>query len=334
MASFLRLLENSGIGSFRLLLEGMSRSQAISLFKFHGVPGAETLSPDDLRKEWHGLVKKHHPDVSGDADVMKEINAAYDVLKGGGSPSGAASRETDSGDEWVMAGYSGGMRPMSSIYRQNYSDINFIKKRMWELSGKSRQEWSVSAWDGRYFRGSFTVYGSSAIFKDMAEAMVTWNSGPPLHHKTQAVLAHKRNSKVLHVLYYDGDFLDGSATLEHDSFNLNPGNDQSFCNRLNDELERIAKTQLELPLSEGTLLEYRSERKLTMILYRQTPDIGWDPVGIINSIHDVLALVGANLTSDEMERLADGEVVSLNRSVSPVSIAIRSFEAILPVEAA
>lgn len=38
----------------------------------------ETLK--DLRKEYRRLVVKHHPDNNGSEDIIKEINAEYDIL--------------------------------------------------------------------------------------------------------------------------------------------------------------------------------------------------------------------------------------------------------------
>lgn len=35
---------------------------------------------DDIKKAYRRKVKQHHPDVGGDGELIKEINAAYEVL--------------------------------------------------------------------------------------------------------------------------------------------------------------------------------------------------------------------------------------------------------------
>jgi len=38
------------------------------------------ISKNDIKKQYHFLVKKNHPDVGGDENVMKKINFSYKVL--------------------------------------------------------------------------------------------------------------------------------------------------------------------------------------------------------------------------------------------------------------
>jgi curved DNA-binding protein CbpA len=40
--------------------------------------GIETM--DELKAEYKRLAKKHHPDLGGDEEIMKQINAQYDEL--------------------------------------------------------------------------------------------------------------------------------------------------------------------------------------------------------------------------------------------------------------
>jgi len=176
------------------------------------------------------------------------INAAYDVLKkpqSATSSSGGYRRyepEEDEGDtSWVMAGYSGGMRPSSRINRQNYTDVNFIKKRMWELSGKSREEWTIWGFDGHFLRGVTTVYGSNKIFPQMAEAMVTWQTKGGNSYPCRAVLVEKRGrERTAYVIWADGTFYDKKPIpIEYDTFNQNPGNDSSFTRRLERLLDEL-----------------------------------------------------------------------------------------------
>jgi hypothetical protein len=59
----------------------MSPQQARSVFAEYGVPDAATLSADALRNARMWLIKRHHPDLGGQADAGAMINSAYDTLK-------------------------------------------------------------------------------------------------------------------------------------------------------------------------------------------------------------------------------------------------------------
>lgn len=41
---------------------------------------AQNASDEDIKKAYRELSKKHHPDIGGDVEKMKEINVAYDIL--------------------------------------------------------------------------------------------------------------------------------------------------------------------------------------------------------------------------------------------------------------
>lgn len=169
----------------------MSVDSALQIFKRYGVDGADRLDKDKLKSARHALVMKHHPDITGgqDDEAIKLINSACDTLKDGvgtsgysrgrGSYSDAHDRGSVDADQdpfpvWAQAGWSGGTKESGRIFRNSYSDLNFIKKTMWEKSDHSRIAYSVNAFDGHFFRGSFSVYGSSEIFPDMCEAMLEW----------------------------------------------------------------------------------------------------------------------------------------------------------------
>ena len=261
---------------YREILREMSRAEAEAIWRKHGAdPSA------DLKSTWKKLLRTSHPDVGGNLDDAKLINAAYDVLKnpqktassssGWGSddddggyyeerprrqrnwyydPGADARRDQDrenSNTKWAWAGYSGGMQDNPTIRVNNYTDVNFIKKRMWELSGESTEEWTIWGFDGAYLRHVTTVYGSPQIFAQMAEAMITWQTQGANSYECRAVIVEKREphrskaylddeddeEHTVFLIWADGVFYDKKPIpLQYETFNRNPGNDQSFRHRL------------------------------------------------------------------------------------------------------
>jgi len=59
----------------------MTPAVANTIFAKFGVPNAAKMERGALKNYYIALVKKHHPDVGGNNDDMRFINAAYDVLK-------------------------------------------------------------------------------------------------------------------------------------------------------------------------------------------------------------------------------------------------------------
>jgi hypothetical protein len=263
---------------FQILRE-MSRSEAESIWRKHGADPTA-----DLKPAWKNLLRKAHPDAGGNLEDAKLINAAYDVLKNPNSGRGTGASdwrsETDEGGDynqerprrqrnwyynpnqdaeternktnskakWSWAGYSGGMHNDPTIRTQDYTDVNYIKKRMWELSGESTEEWTIWGFDGNYLRGVTTVYGSPKIFAHMAEAMITWQTKGGNPYACRAVLVEKdekhrskpyidddedEHGRTVYVIWADGVFYDKKPIpLTYETFNANPGNDQSFRHRL------------------------------------------------------------------------------------------------------
>jgi hypothetical protein len=71
-------------------------------------PGA----PECVIKAAHlTLIEVHHPDRGGDANVAKEINAAYDELKGRGSEANTYVAANYNGEPWVVLGVSSAADP-------------------------------------------------------------------------------------------------------------------------------------------------------------------------------------------------------------------------------
>lgn len=238
---FIKFLKRSGIN---FLLEALTPSQAAGIFKQYGATDDDLSSPEKIKAARNKLIRSHHSDVnSGDDEAAKLINVSYDVLKNGYQggfndspfrPQSPAYKQEERNAPWQTD-----ERGSCSISRESYADINYVKKRMWEISGKSRTKYTIWAFDGRFFRGCITVFGSPEIFSEMAMAMVVWNgSGNP--YATRAVFVQENHDPNLYLIYLDKNMIVPPIEMEHDSFNMNPSNDTSFMRRLPDMLDRIS----------------------------------------------------------------------------------------------
>jgi curved DNA-binding protein CbpA len=215
---------------------------AIMLFRRFGVD-VTGMSREAIKAVRRDLLHRYHPDRGGDLDSAQVINAAYDLLKDGVPDEMFYRTDLDLYEahkaknpgfpEWAWAGYSGGI-PDATIYRNDFSDVNFIKKSMWELSGQSRAEYIIWGFDGRRFHG-ISVFGSPKIFSFMTTAIMTWLSKHA--HQCRAVLVGTGKTRELYATYADGKYLtDQPIRIEHSSFNSNPGNDPNFARRLAEAL--------------------------------------------------------------------------------------------------
>lgn len=219
----------------------MSRDAAEKILRDHGLD-ATGLAPDELRRRWQDLARRHHPDLGGDARAMQEINAAYSFLKPRGARGG---RDDDSPrvrglPAWAWAGHAAaGPAPDELILREGYSDRNYLKKRLWELSGRSNEEWTLWAFDGRELLPPVTAYGSDAIFADMAEAMM--RHGRRGFRWPRAVLAQAPNNRhELLVLHSDGRALEPPVPLPLSGAGGGPAHDRAFLMGLPGRLDALA----------------------------------------------------------------------------------------------
>jgi len=217
---------------------------AIMLFRRLGVD-VTGMNREAIKAARRELLHRHHPDRGGDLDTAQLINAAYDLIKDGVSAGAFHGSDLDLYEshkarnpgcpEWAWAGYTGGI-PDATIYRNDFSDLNFIKKSLWELSGHSGAEYTIWGSDGQRFHG-ISVFGSPKIFSYMTTAMITWLSKQG--HQCIAVLLGTGGTKELHMTYAEGRYhTDEPIMIVHSSFNSNPGNDPSFVNKLAEVLER------------------------------------------------------------------------------------------------
>ena len=95
-----------------LLFEAMSVNQAKDIFERFGVTDPLKYTPEQLKKLYIALVKKNHPDVGGNVESMKDINAAYDIL----------SKEPQQSDNDYKPTYSNSGK---SRYKYNWEDDDY-----------------------------------------------------------------------------------------------------------------------------------------------------------------------------------------------------------------
>ncbi len=252
------------------LLREMSHAEARAIVADAGLSNYDT--PEDLIAFRRKYMRSNHPDKvppewrAAATDKIAKVNAAIDLLAGiddrrrqereaekygtrtppprrnyGGAGGGPDEMDRNI-PKWAWAGYSGGLPPSYNIYREDYRDMNYFKKQMYILSkgDPDQQQYTIMAFDGHYFRSTVTVFASPKIYQEMAEAMYIWNSKGGNPYNTRAVFCYsKSNPRDLLLIYADDKYYDPPKHFEHESFNLNPDNDQHFLRRLPEMLDRL-----------------------------------------------------------------------------------------------
>ena len=134
-------------------------------------------------------------------------------------------------EQWAQAGWSGGM-PNSSHGANMVGNVNYYKKKAWEISGKppctEDNEYTLWNWDGNYFRGAFSVFATPSKLYEISHMMIDWDD-----FKSVAVFYTKKidtANNVIHLVNLRGQKI--SLTYVYESFNRNPGNDQNFVSML------------------------------------------------------------------------------------------------------
>jgi hypothetical protein len=224
----------------------MPIDKAISIFKKFGASDEDINSPSKLKIFRNSVMMNGvHSDIGGSDKDAADLNAAYDALKNGVSNDDyeyADAADDGSTPIWAMAGHSGGYPPNARINKQNYTDMNYFKKSMYMMSKNDKEQkvYLVWAFDGYFFRNCISVYASPKIFQEVAQAMIMWNSHGGNSYATRAVFVQKNRDPELYLIYADGKYYnDNPVHFEHDSFNLNPGNDQHFVRRLPTMLDKL-----------------------------------------------------------------------------------------------
>ena len=199
----------------------------------------QNMTKEEIKKRYRELALKYHPDKTrGDKkseDLFKLISEAYQVVSDSGFKTKSDPKQhwTPPRREYTGRGVpSWQTDPMSSYNRvgKDFRDINFCKKTIYDEAKKHGEvnRYSVWAWDGSFFRGTWSVFANPQVFGLIGEAMEIWNgSGNP--YNTVAVFVQPHASKTLELVRENGVDVSGQGiTHEHESFNGNPGNDQHF----------------------------------------------------------------------------------------------------------
>lgn len=199
------------------LFEAMSPAEARQVFFQLGV-STRDLDPAGLKSAYRKLMMQHHPDRGGDVAVAQELSSAYDVLKD--APTTARERKPDEPARGP------------DMAKEDFHDLNYV--RAWfeeKTKGVPSQQWTVTNFDGHFFRGMFTIRGNHELFPDMARVMRTWDR----FYDCRAILVGTRSmleNGSIALIWADGQEIKPMITLEFDSPNLNPANDQRFCRKL------------------------------------------------------------------------------------------------------
>jgi hypothetical protein len=236
-----------------ILLE-MSYADAIDILQRHDSSfPTRNISKRDITIYRRRFAKKYHPDFGHTGEELKLINAALDVVSK--SPNEPDIRYYHTKREeprqektsyypgnkdtiWAQAGWSGGLPNDDTIYRDDFTNLNYLKKKAWEASGSKPNptkwdEFTFWQFDGHFSRSVTSVFAKLevSLLRKIASWFIVW-----VHdYKSQAICVTGRqigNKKVRVFLVKDGKIPYSMFELTHSSFNQNPFNDKDFVEKL------------------------------------------------------------------------------------------------------
>lgn len=220
-------------------------------------PRFTAMSAESLRQHWRAMIKASHPDLPENRGRLRDagaINAAYDVLRMdllarrphgvGAGAQGDLARETVWRGERVTIAPPWQPDKNAKNHRimvESYRDVNFFKKRIWELSDRSEEEYHIDAFGQTMFEGRTSVYGNARVFDEMARAMLIWNANGSREDLTRAVLVSPANdSGALYLIYADGRSLAHKPIpLPYDELAGAPSRDKNLQAKLPVVLDRL-----------------------------------------------------------------------------------------------
>lgn len=215
-----------------------SVDEALAALGFSDPPS----SGDDVKRRYRQLAMQYHPDRNpGNPEAeqkFKDAAEAMEVLQGVDWSNYQPGQE-----EWIPHDYmardysrSGGIPEWQTDERSSYNvvgndfrNLNFCMKSIYDESIKHGEVRKISfdAFDGSFFRHSFTVYANESSLGYAGQVMAIWNSKGGNPYNTEAVVANSPG-KVQVVWLKGQDVSDQGIFFEHESFNANPSNDRSF----------------------------------------------------------------------------------------------------------
>jgi len=116
------------------------------------------------------------------------------------------------------------------------ADLKHVKAYIEKLAGNhpgEGQNFTVWSYDGAFFRNCFTVQVPNTMLSTVGKVMQHWTEKGASPHQCKAVFVTLPGDKLVRLIRKDGrDMAGRGVEFEHDSFNQNPGNDQSFLRSL------------------------------------------------------------------------------------------------------
>lgn len=211
-------------------------------------------SMDEIRSQWKRKIFEHHPDRGGDEATAKMLNGAFTFLQKSYTNNARGTRPPGAPSDWrpyQQEAYDWARRRQrqqrgtpewQTDERASYNEINegmgrrnlnYCLKEIYEFSKENGdvKPIGIMAFDGSFFRGSFTSKTNEASLGFAGEVMEDWNSKGANSYPTVAVIAVFGN-RVKLIRLRGKDVNDQNIWFEHDSFNLNPGNDPQFLNKM------------------------------------------------------------------------------------------------------
>ena len=184
----------------------------------------------------HDMYRKYGPSDQSAGDWQWDERPA----KPAGNSGRDSSRYATSPNKWAWAGHFGRKDPDITIAKNDFTDVNFIKRSIWELSARSSDEWTISGYDGKTFSHNVIVYGSPKAFHYMAISMIDLTSKGSTPSPCRAVLARLGTSSNLFLIYADGKYYDQNPVrIRHEPIGGNPQNYTALLRQLPEILENL-----------------------------------------------------------------------------------------------